>query len=92
MPANPKPIRINLHGKGGCSTPAWEKQKKLCFERDGYTCQNVECLKSYPEDEHPLQPHHIKTKGSGGGDELENLITLCWKCHRLVHDGHIKII
>lgn len=25
--------------------------------------------------------HHIKTRGSGGGDEPENLIDLCWKCH-----------
>ena len=36
-----------------------------------------------------LQTHHIKTKGSGGGDTDDNLICLCWKCHRLVHDGKI---
>lgn len=35
--------------------------------------------------------HHIKSKGSGGDDTKENLIELCRKCHRLVHDGKIKI-
>lgn len=27
------------------------------------------------------EPHHIKTKGSGGHDIRENLIQLCWSCH-----------
>lgn len=35
--------------------------------------------------------HHIKTKGSGGDDTKENLIELCRKCHRLIHDGKIKL-
>jgi hypothetical protein len=26
-------------------------------------------------------PHHIKTRGSGGTDEAENLLRLCWGCH-----------
>lgn len=37
-----------------------------------------------------VQVHHIKSKGSGGGDTPENLISLCWVCHRKVHDGLIK--
>jgi len=36
-----------------------------------------------------LEAHHIKSRGSGGGDTDDNLICLCWKCHRLVHDGNI---
>lgn len=35
--------------------------------------------------------HHKKTKGSGGDDTEENLIEVCRKCHRLIHDGKIKI-
>ena len=31
----------------------------------------------------PSDPHHIRSKGSGGGDELENLSPLCRKCHSL---------
>lgn len=37
------------------------------------------------------EKHHIKSKGSGGNDTEENLIELCRKCHRLIHDGNLKI-
>ena len=37
------------------------------------------------------EKHHIKTKGSGGDDTEENLIEVCRKCHRLIHDGKIKL-
>lgn len=36
-----------------------------------------------------LQVHHIKSKGSGGDDTEDNLICLCYVCHRRVHDGVI---
>lgn len=29
--------------------------------------------------------HHILPRGSGGKDELENLIPLCSKCHGKIH-------
>lgn len=35
-------------------------------------------------------PHHIKTRGAGGRETPVNLIQLCGRCHRLVHDGKIK--
>lgn len=37
------------------------------------------------------EKHHIKSKGSGGNDTEENLIEVCRKCHRLIHDGKIKL-
>jgi len=37
-----------------------------------------------------LQVHHVKSKGSGGGDVPENLITLCAKCHTKAHNGEIS--
>ncbi len=37
------------------------------------------------------EKHHKKTKGSGGDDTEENLIEVCRKCHRLIHDGKIQI-
>ncbi len=37
------------------------------------------------------EKHHKKTKGSGGNDTEENLIEVCRKCHRLIHDGKIKL-
>ena len=35
--------------------------------------------------------HHIKTKGSGGDDVAENLVTLCPACHTKVHSGELLI-
>jgi 5-methylcytosine-specific restriction endonuclease McrA len=35
--------------------------------------------------------HHKKSRGSGGGDDLENLVLICFKCHRKVHDGQKTI-
>lgn len=37
-----------------------------------------------------LETHHIKSKGSGGHDVKDNLVCLCWVCHRMVHDGNIS--
>jgi len=36
-----------------------------------------------------LQVHHIKSRGSGGGDVPENLICLCVECHTKAHAGRI---
>lgn len=36
-----------------------------------------------------LDPHHIKTKGSGGNDELKNLISLCRYHHDLAQSRRI---
>ncbi len=34
----------------------------------------------------PNHAHHMKTKGSGGDDRLENLLPLCGKCHLDFHN------
>lgn len=39
--------------------------------------------------EAPGEPHHIRTRGAGGGDIRENLIQLCGEHHRAVHDGRL---
>lgn len=36
------------------------------------------------------QVHHIQSRGSGGDDVPQNLICLCYECHRKFHDGNIK--
>jgi len=38
-----------------------------------------------------LHVHHIKTRGSGGGDTPDNLVRLCYECHTRVHAGTLKI-
>ncbi len=32
--------------------------------------------------------HHIYSRGAGQVDIRENLVGLCWRCHRQNHDGH----
>jgi hypothetical protein len=41
----------------------------------------------------PNDPHHIKTKGSGGGDEPFNLISLCRRHHiEWHHYGAVRFL
>ena len=37
-----------------------------------------------------IEPHHIFTVGSGGGDVRINLIQLCTYCHIATHSGNIE--
>jgi 5-methylcytosine-specific restriction endonuclease McrA len=43
----------------------------------------------YCSDNRRLQTHHIKTRGSGGGDTRANLVRLCITCHAMAHTGQI---
>ena len=38
----------------------------------------------------PVDVHHVRTKGAGGGDDLNNLISLCRVCHTKVHQMGVK--
>lgn len=63
--------------------------------RDNFTCQNCGEFNAFkneygvylPIDNGNLNVHHIKPVSQGGGDEPENLITLCVKCHKDIHFG-----
>jgi 5-methylcytosine-specific restriction endonuclease McrA len=57
---------------------------RACFRRDGWRCRHC-------GDSSGLHPHHVVYKSHGGKDELNNLLTLCWKCHRGHHDGKLDI-
>ncbi|RJQ53401.1 MAG: hypothetical protein C4521_07660 [Actinobacteria bacterium] len=35
-------------------------------------------------------PHHLKSRGSGGGDQQENQVQLCGHHHRLAHNGRLS--
>jgi hypothetical protein len=53
--------------------------------RDNFTCQ--QCKKRNT----PLEAHHIVWRRNGGADTINNLITLCHRCHSKVHEGKISI-
>jgi 5-methylcytosine-specific restriction endonuclease McrA len=54
------------------------------FDRDGRKCRHCGWTDG-------LHPHHIVYRSQMGSDRLDNLITLCWQCHRALHDGFLKL-
>jgi len=61
---------------------------------DKYRCQICGFNGEDLADRSRLHVHHVKPLGMGGSDSRDvvaNCITLCDKCHGLVHSGHLKI-
>lgn len=62
--------------------------------RDGFTCQDCGEFHAFfnkhgmtiPIDDGDLNVHHILPVSCGGGDEPENLVTLCKECHKKRHE------
>ena len=59
----------------------YSSRREAVLNRDNYTCQC--CGKKHVR----LEVHHIIFRSMGGTDDEKNLITLCEKCHKAVHDG-----
>jgi 5-methylcytosine-specific restriction endonuclease McrA len=53
--------------------------------RDDFCCQQCGVKNTR------LEAHHIKLTSEGGKDTINNLITLCSKCHSKVHSGKIQL-
>ena len=54
------------------------KLHREALERDGWRCQVCGTKQN-------LQVHHLKFRSQCGGDEEQNLITLCATCHARIH-------
>lgn len=63
-----------------------ERVRRAVLDRDNYQCQS--CGTS---GENRLQLHHLEHRSQGGRHVEDNLVTLCAKCHRLIHDGFLDI-
>jgi len=68
----------------------WNRLRFSVFDRDKYICQmcGVKCKIG-----HGLrspQCHHRVPVNCGGSHHWDNLITLCKRCHKLVHQDYIK--
>ena len=59
----------------------YSSRREAVLHRDNYTCQC--CGKKHTR----LEVHHIIFRSLCGTDDECNLITLCEKCHKLIHDG-----
>ena len=56
------------------------------FRRDKWKCRNPFCGSM-----RNLTPHHLKKRSQLGGDEPENVLTLCMICHDAVERNELKI-
>lgn len=41
-------------------------------------------------DQVPCHVHHVRSRGAGGHDRDDNLMSLCHDCHHKVHTGEIS--
>lgn len=61
------------------TTTDWMKKRSLVLIRDNFTCRACGVRTK------GLHVHHLIPKITGGDESLENLITLCNKCHNKIH-------
>jgi 5-methylcytosine-specific restriction endonuclease McrA len=54
------------------------------YRRDDWHCRH--CNRSSS-----LTPHHVVYQSASGIDTLDNLLTLCIKCHNDVHERRLEI-
>lgn len=62
----------------------WDRRRKRVLERDHYQC--IACgATGGPRGETELHVDHVRPKARGGGHGLDNLQTLCRRCHDEKH-------
>jgi 5-methylcytosine-specific restriction endonuclease McrA len=60
--------------------------RRLVLRRDGYACRAPGCGNAAF-----VEIHHRVPVAAGGRSEIENLITLCGRCHRALHEREIGL-
>lgn len=63
----------------------WHETRARIFSRDAHRCQRCE-----KRGTRKMTVHHIQPRSEGGGDNDENLITLCSECHDFVEITGLK--
>ena len=71
VPRSKRP-RLRLHAE------SYRVLRESILRRDVWRCQSCGSMAG-------LEVHHIIPRGQFGDDDEDNLITLCWKCHRALH-------
>jgi hypothetical protein len=56
---------------------AWSRRREMVLERDNYACQLCG-LVGFTR----FHIHHVLKRTEGGTDHLDNLVTVCPKCHK----------
>lgn len=68
----PKPDRLRL------DPVAYDQLRQQILRRDGWRCQFCGTMSN-------LEVHHKEFRSHSGNDSEENLITLCARCHLVIH-------
>ena len=64
---------------------AWSDGWKRIYQRDLHRCTSPVCGR------HDVTPHHLEFRAHGGGDEDENVTSLCAWCHLYgIHEGRLR--
>jgi hypothetical protein len=63
----------------------WDKRRRKVYQRDNYRCQNCK-QGGGPNGKAEVHAHHIVPVERGGTHKLDNIVTLCSRCHSLVHN------
>ena len=63
----------------------WDDEWKAIYRRDRHRCTSPVCAR------HDVTPHHLEFQAHGGGDEEENVTSLCAWCHlHGIHGGRLR--
>ncbi len=60
------------------------RQRRLALQRAHYRCEAPRCRQT-----RMLEIHHRRPIAAGGTHELDNLLVLCWRCHRRLHEADL---
>jgi HNH endonuclease len=75
--------KLRFNPKARHPSPA---QRQALLRRDGRCCRTPGCPNRLW-----LELHHLKPYSAGGQTLPDNTLTLCTRCHKNVHEGHLKI-
>lgn len=67
--------------------------QRIVLERDNHTCQRCGCdvERGHRKSDRSAELHHLIPKAAGGPDVPENLVTLCFNCHKQAHQKMKRI-
>jgi hypothetical protein len=71
---------------GGRRATIGPRLRRLALQRARFGCEAQGCRNM-----HFLEVHHRRPLAAGGADTLENLVVLCSRCHRALHEGEARL-
>jgi 5-methylcytosine-specific restriction endonuclease McrA len=62
------------------------------YERDGGWCRACGEAVTFSGDiTETMHAHHVQFRSAGGTDDPSNRLSICWSCHRDIHDHKLRV-